>query len=472
MPHKLRTRRLSWCKGRTSQGLSTRYRVSHPGWTRLPIILRCLVSLIALLASASVARSAADPSGDREGNVLAVSCTKFLSSLGVVTFVDQGYDASAYAGPLRYLGVHNIRDGERHLAATLKLHQETGVLVDLGGPDVKGMLVAARELAAAGALLSLEGPNEPNNSPVEYEGKRGGGAGDWLPVARLQHDLYKSVKQDPVLRRYPVFDVSEGGAETNNVGMQFLIIPKGEGTLMPDGTEFADYANLHNYVIGNCRRYQDNQAWQAADPTLNSCWDGMFVEYGRTWKRGYIGYSRENLQTLPRVTTETGWDSVADPGGENVQGKILVNTYLAQFIRGWRYTFIYELKDGEGGSGHQGLFRENWTPKPAANYIHNLTSILADGSPVLAPKELGFTMSGARETVHDLLLEKSDGTFDLVVWGEQVKSTSKVTIHFDKVHSDVRLYDVTQDPEPVQKLVNVTDVPLLVSDHALIVEIR
>lgn len=472
MPHKLRTLRLSWRKGRAGRGPTTQYRLSRPAWTRLPIVLGCIASLIPLLASAaSVAKGAVAPSGEGEGAV-AVSCYKFLSSLGVVTFVDQGYDASAYVEPLRYLGVHNIREGERHLAATLKLHQETGVLVDLGGPDVSGMLVAARALAAAGALLSLEGPNEPNNSPIEYEGNRGGGAGDWLPVARLQRDLYKGVKQDPVLRHYPVFDVSEGGAEANNVGMQFLTIPKAEGTLMSDGTAFADYANLHNYVIGNCRRYVDNQAWQAADPTLNSCWDGMFVEYGRTWKRGYSGYTREELQTLPRVTTETGWDSVSDPGGENVQGKILVNTYLAQFVRGWRYTFIYELKDGEGGNGHQGLFRENWTPKPAADYIHNLTSILADRSPVPAPKPLSFTISGASETVHDLLLEKSDGTFDLVIWGEQVKSTSKLMVHFDKIHSDVRVYDVTHNLEPVQRLSNVADVPLLVNDHALIVEIR
>jgi hypothetical protein len=32
-------------------------------------------------------------------------------------------------------------------------------------------------------------------------------------VAELQRDLYQAVKSDPDLKRYPVFHVSEGGAE-------------------------------------------------------------------------------------------------------------------------------------------------------------------------------------------------------------------------------------------------------------------
>jgi hypothetical protein len=338
--------------------------------------------------------------------------------------------------------------------------------------DVKGMIAAARILAAAGALLSLEGPNEPNNFPIGYGGQRGGGTGSWLPVAKLQLELYKAVKSDPVLRRYPVFSVSEGGAEVDNVGLQFLTIPKGAGTLMPDGTQFADYANVHNYVIGNCRRYVNNQAWQAANPTLASCWDGLFGEYGRTWKYGYIGYPATQLQSLPRVTTETGWDSVSDPGGEVVQGKVLVNTYLAQFAQGWRYTFIYELADGQGGTGNQGLFHKNWTPKLAATYIHNLTSILSDKAPLTHPGTLAFSIKDRSPTVHDLLLEKSGGIFELIVWGEQVWGANEVKVHLHAGHKVIRVYDVTRGIEPVQVLSKVTDVPLSVGDHALIVEIQ
>jgi hypothetical protein len=307
--------------------------------------------------------------GDPTG-VAAISANVFLGSLGVNTHIDQGFDATKYVTPLQYLGVRNIRDGERNLSSTIMVHQQTGVLVDVGAyADVTGLLAAAKQLAAAGALLSLEGPNEPNNFPITYDGQMGGGTGTWVPVAQAQRDIYAGVKGDATLSKYPVFSVSEDGAETDDVGLQFLVIPMGSGIAMPDGTKYADYANPHNYVIGNAGTYNDNQAWGAADPTLNGGvggWDGLYGEYGVTWAKQYKGYSDGELQTLPRVTTETGWDSVNNPGGEHVQGVVLVNTYLAQFKRAWTYTFIYELVDEQGSTGDQGLYHTDYTPKLAA----------------------------------------------------------------------------------------------------------
>jgi hypothetical protein len=417
--------------------------------------------------------------------VVAASCDAFLSSLGVNTHVDQGYDPKSYVEPLRYLGVRNIRDGAPKLSGLLTLHAQTGVLVDLGGADLSGLIAVANILARAGALLSIEGPNEPNNFPITYGGQQGGGMtvnwlpgwlpgwlpnwASWVPVAQLQRNLYSAVKSDPELSRYPVFHVSEGGAETDNAGLQFLTIPAGAGTLLPDGTQFADYANAHNYVSGVRIGYVDNQAWQAADPTLNSHWDGLYGEYGRTWKSHFKGYSNSQLQSLPRVTTETGW-SAASPEEERTQGTVLVNTYLAQFKRGWRYTFIYQLGEGEGGGGNQGLFHQDWTPKAAATYIHNLTSILADNVPVAAPGELHYSIANAPSTVHDLLLQKSSGEFELVVWGEQVAGANSIIVDLGGNYAKVRIFDTTVGTAPIQILTDATRVPLVISDHALILE--
>jgi hypothetical protein len=423
--------------------------------------------------------------------VTAISSDTFLSSLGVCTHVDQGYNPGSYVLPLRYLGVRNIRDSERNLSGHLMLHEQTGILVDLLGADVSGLTVAAKILARAGALLSIEGPNEPNNFPITYNGQRGGGMimnwlpawlqgwlpawlpswPSWIPVAQLQKDLYSAVKNDPELNRYPVFHVSEGGAETDNAGLQFLTIPAGAKTLLPDGTQFADYANAHNYVSGVRTGYVDNQAWQAADPTLDSHWDGLYGEYGRTWSRHFKGYSNAQLQTLPRVATETGWDA-ASPEEERTQGIVLVNTYLAQFKRGWRYTFIYELGEGEGGGGNQGLFHQDWTPKLAATYIHNLASILADNVTVATPGKLDYSLANAPSTVHDLLLQKSNGVFELVVWGEQVAGANNISVNFGDTHANVRIYDTTVGTTPIQILTDATSVPLTISDHALILEIQ
>ena len=407
-----------------------------------------------------------------EVSVASVGADEFLSSLGVNTHVDQGVSGSSYIAPLRYLGVRNIRDSGRHWPQFQLINRETGIRLDLiCGGDLAAAISIGKSLAASGALMAFEGPNEPNNFPITYNGQSGGGSGSWVPVAQFQEALYRAVKSVPDLQKYPVFAVSEAGAETDNVGLQFLTIPTGAGVTFPDGTRYADYANPHNYVSSTQKIYVDNQAWNAADPTLNGPWDGLFGEYGITWRHHFQGYSKEQLLTLPRVTSETGWDSVSDIGGERTQGTVLVNTYLAQFKRGWRYTFIYQLRDGEGGSGNQGLFNSNSTPKLAATYIHNLTAILADTTPVASPRRLNYSIIDEPATVHDLLVEKSDGTFELVVWDENVKSSDKVAVKLGRTFAAVNVYDVTVGTRPTQTLTNVDSVSLNLSDHALIIEI-
>ncbi len=96
-----------------------------------------------------------------------------------------------------------------------------------GGSDLAKLIETGRQVAAAGALLAFEGPNEPNNWGITYQGQAGGRDRSWMPVAKLQSDLYKAVKNDPVLKNYPVWSITEGGAETDNVGLQFLTIPRG-----------------------------------------------------------------------------------------------------------------------------------------------------------------------------------------------------------------------------------------------------
>jgi hypothetical protein len=410
--------------------------------------------------------------GTARAQTSAVPVAQFLASLGVNTHVAQGYDYEKYVPALKYLGVNAVRDSAGNIPNLVALHRETGVLIDIfNAGDLQGLLRAGRTLATANALLSFEGANEPNNFPITYNGQTGGGAGSWIPVANFQRDLYSSVKDDAVLKRYAVFHVSEGGAEVDNVGMQWLTIPAGPETMMATGTAYADYANVHNYVIGTCDRYVDNQAWQAAAPTANGCWDGLFGEYGYTWRKGFPGYAGGQLSAVPRVTTETGWDSVSNPGGEGVQGKVLVNTYLAQYARGWRYTFIYELGDGEGGGGNQGLFHRDWSPKPAATYIHNLTSILADTGTLASTHALSYSIANAPATVHDLLMQKSSGAFDLVVWGERTQGSNDVVVDFGSPHAVVNVYDVTSGTTPVRTFANANSVPLTLRDHAVVVEV-
>jgi hypothetical protein len=402
----------------------------------------------------------------------AASAGAFLNSLGVNTHVDQGYDPGSYIGPLRYLGIREVRDGERHVDGEIAIARATGVhFVINGGGDLTGLIASATVLAKAGALLAVEGPNEPNNFPIVYDGRQGGGLGhSWYAVAAFQSALFAAAKGSPLLASYPVFGVSETGSETDNVGLQFRQIPEGSAALLPVGTRFSDAVNIHNYVSAVHGRYGDNQAWNAASPTLNGRWDGLYGNCGLTWFRHFEGYAKAQLLTVPRVTTETGWDSVSDPGGEAVQGAVLANTYLAQFKRGWRYTFIYELRDGEGGTGHQGLYHGD-TPKQAAIDIHNLTTILADSGSVTPPRQLSYALEDPPPTVHDLLLQKSDGEFDVLIWDERAHGADHTTVMFGNLQPMVRFYDITKGSAPVETYSGVRRIDLSLSDHAVILAV-
>ena len=218
----------------------------------------------------------------------------------------------------------------------------------------------SKKLADAGALLALEGPNEPNNWAVTYEGTKSGKTTS-LPIAKWQAAFYAAAKADPVLKDYPVFHSSEaGGSEVDNVGLQFLTIPPGAGTLMPDGTTFADFANVHNYI---CRKPSiiDNMAWINADPTFHGWTDGIYVEYGKTWRKNFAGYTNEQLEKLPRVTTETGWVTGGKKGlTQEQQGHLYLNLYLAQFKRGYKHTFVYMLKDAGGSDAGYGIVEKRF----------------------------------------------------------------------------------------------------------------
>jgi len=411
--------------------------------------------------------------------VTAVRASDFLNSIGVCTHIGQGIDKpSQSADALAYAGMRNIRDdgNARHIPDWISVHKKAGVRVVLtwSGPDdaaIASLISSSEQLAAAGALLALEGPNEPNNWAVTYQGQKSQSNSTFMPVANWQRAFYGKVKSDPVLKDYPVFHSSEaGGSEPDNVGLQFLTIPKGAGTLMPDGTKYADYANVHNYI---CRRpgIIDNMAWLNADPLFHEWTDGIYVEYGKTWRKGFPGYSNAALVTLPRVTTETGWRTGGKGLTQEQQARLYLNMYLAQFKQSFKHTFMYMLRDGAGGDEGFGIYDINYRPKTSATYLHNLTTILADGGSIATPGRLRYSIPSPPATVHDLLLQKSDGTFELVVWSEKASGTSSVTVRLGAGYPSVKVYDPTIGTKLIQTHDKTDSLTLTLSDHPVVIEI-
>lgn len=413
----------------------------------------------------------------------AARASDFLDSIGVVSSVTgRGETLEGTVDALRYTGIRWVRCGlEDRIAPEdlVRLHRRSGARVAYGllsgGTDLARLLDDAGRLAPAGALLALEGNNEPNNWGITYGGEAGGRDGSWLPVARLQADLYRAVKGDPVLRHIPVWNISESGAQTDNVGLQFLTVPDGVATRAPAGTTYADFANCHNYITHpSWPGLHDNQTWLSASPGPDCPVDGLFGNYGSTWRNHFAGYPTSLLATLPRVTTETGYP-VGGAVTEEVQARLFMNLYLSQFARGWSHTAIYLLRTRSNETAHDSysIFGQDYAPKRAARYLHNLTTILHDDSPAAAPARLRYSIPGQPATVHDLLLQKSNGDTDLVLWGERFAGGSdRVTVELGGTHAAVSVFDPTSGTSPTRTLTDVRSVELELRDHPVIIEVR
>lgn len=451
-------------------------------------ILLTTLALVAALLWAGMAFEQPVPASELVIPRQARSTAAFLDTIGVVSsFPDRGQPLDKTAEMLRYGGFRWVRAGIEGLSENgpttvqtfIDLHKLTGAKVSWGlvsgGTDIARLVRTGRELAKAGALLAFEGNNEPNNWGVTYQGEKGGrGASSWMAVAKLQRDLYRAVKSDPILSGYPVWSVSEPGAERDNVGLQFLTIPEHAETLMPAGTRYADFANVHNYVFHpHSPLPEDNKAWNASDPGKSSPVDGLYGNFGRTWRHGYPGYPDDELTTLPRVSTETGL-KIADLVTERMQAVTLINLYLDQFARGYSYTSVYILRDRTDEAGNQayGFFRPDYSPRLAAIYLHNLTTILADRGITAKPGKLVYALEDKPDTVHDTLLQRSDGTFQLVVWGERLSGIDRVRVKLGKTWASAAIFDPTVGTRPVKVLQDAKDFSITLSDHPLIIELK
>jgi hypothetical protein len=151
-----------------------------------------------------------------------------------------------------------------------------------------------------------------------------------------------------------------------------------------------------------------------------------------------------------------------------------MNLYLAQFKRGYAHTSVYLLRDrtDEGGNQSFGLFQPDYSPRKAAIYLHRLTTILADNGILSSERgHLEFEIVTQAKTVHDLLLQRSDDTLQLIVWDERLSGQDRVTVHFGVPAASVSVYDPTKGVDAVQRLSNISSLELALSDHPIVVAI-
>ncbi|WP_152047658.1 calcium-binding protein [Aureimonas psammosilenae] len=382
-------------------------------------------------------------------------------TMGVATHID--YTDGGYANigqslkALKYLGVDHLRDaspnpvsdpsGQGHLgdaaAAGMKF-----VFIAQGNVDPATVVsrLHAFEAAHPGAIAGIEGPNEVNNWPVTYHGLSGTAG-----AQAYQKDLFAAVNADQLLKNVPVLGFTD----------------------YPVHASDSDWNNTHPYPKNGSQPWADIANNKAAQDA---------VDPGKPFAITEVGY-----HTSLTADTAGGWEGV----DETVQAKLLLNTYMDAALQGSKGTYLYQLLDAypdpsnNNQETHFGLFRLDYSPKPAATAIHNLTSILDDSGGSASSFQAGsldYSLSGLPADGHSYLTQKSDGSFQIIawaepdIWNEQTDTaiaapTSSTTISLGQKFATAQIFDPMKGEAAIQTLHDVSSVTISLTDHPLIVQL-
>jgi hypothetical protein len=399
----------------------------------------------------------------------AARAASFVQSIGVNTHLNDGGpygNLSLVMTELQYLGTKEIRDHNPYSwsVSNFQTLASQGVKLDLiigynpyyelGSGALQSDLYLIDEIAQAvpGSIMGLEGLNEPSMFPDYWYGQL---TDNWNTVLQVQQAEYTAVNTDPLLQSVPLLNSSVWYSSFSGTP--------------PDFSPYADIGNGHVYPYGGRQ-----PGWFMN----NALWEQQQIVPGTADWITEFGYS-----TTPGDPTY-GVDAAT-------QAKNILNGLADAFKAGIPHTFIYELSDWASNIpsnqawGALGLFNYDGTPKPAASAIHNLTSVLADSGNTAAtftPASLSYSISGLPSTGNSLLLEKSDGTFDILVWNEAPDwnpSTESeisvqpigVTLSLGAAYSNISVFDPLKSAAPIASYSNTTSVQLSVTDHPLIVQL-
>jgi hypothetical protein len=369
---------------------------------------------------------------------VAVATMTVTSSLGINTHLDFnkfGYqNRAATAAAINYLGIKNLRDCPNNAndvgpnGLWQLMANATGAKFDAymtEGSPASDMANLARvsELARQGILNYIEGGNE-NDDPYAISQ---GNSIAW--TARFQQQVYATGRALGL----PVINMSFGSGWTpqNNY--------RGNYDKVGDLSQFADYANAHTYPTkaqmpgASIKRLNGNAALAAA--------------------------------ARPVITTEIGWNESQFSPADTA--RFVLDAVFDGIKHGSHKTYFYALFDD--GSGKFGLMNQDGSPKPAGAALHNLTTILADKGPPRTDS-LAYDLTGATANENSLLMEKSDGTFQLALWNE-TDPDHAVTVTLATAAPAIKLYDPLIGAAAIQTVPNANAITVKVPNHPVIVEI-
>ena len=194
------------------------------------------------------------------------------------------------------------------------------------------------------------------------------------------------------------------------------------------------------------------------------------------------------------VITESGYHNALNDHSdqpaisEEAAAKYIPRLFLEDFARDIPRTYLYEFMDEAPDPGlannqmHWGLIRADGSEKPAFLALKRLIEELADSAEPGQPTQLAWSLSSAGESIHHLLLQKSSGEFDLVLWqeipsynftsqAEIINPDANVTLTLGRRTKNVTVYEPSMQSAPVKTFADTASVPLAVPDRPLVVKI-
>lgn len=297
---------------------------------------------------------------------------------------DTGRVLSALTG----LGVRHVRNtlygNITQQWSSLRTLYANGIRSDLvmGDPrqptDPAGLVQVIKAQFPTGLIDSVEGANEWNLS----------GDPAWVATDRAyQAKIWNAVKGDPATAGIPVLAPA--------LGMRSGFSDLG------DLSAYSDEGNVHLY-----------SGAFAPDVALDD----------------QVANAHLVVPGKPVVFTETGYHNAMNtkaghvPTPEGVVGVYAPRVLLDHYVRGTARVYDYELLDEKAEptlldpEQHFGLLRSDWTPKPAYTALQTLLHAAADPGPDTPLQPLDYQVSGATPDVHQVLLQKHDGSYLLALW--------------------------------------------------------
>ncbi len=410
--------------------------------------LGCTATLLAALAllAPAPAGAAARVSGagivtSPSGTVVAAkTADSFVESIGVNTHTS--YSDTVYGSRFDELKAKLAELGVRHVRESLQLERPDqyehlnelaaiGIKSDLilGSPSGKSQeletLVSTLKTDLAGSVDAVEGPNEFDTN----------GGPDWAQrLTAYQQALYAAIKSDPALSALPVIGPS--------------IVQRRNREALGNISTQLDYGNIHSYPNGDSP--ESNLSSQLSSAAANS-------------------------GSKPIMATETGYQNALngqsenEPISEEAMATYMPRVFLDYFGEGVARTYAYELVDEHPDPSRSesesefGLLRNDLSEKPAFSALRNLIAILSDPGPTFVPSTLDYVVGGNTEDLHQVLLEKRDGSYYLAlwrassVWDSETRTavaapSSGVKLEFAQPVANAKLYVPNDSAAPVASL--------------------